>query len=299
MIDATNSGQLQTSAAYTDLAALNDIKQLGRDRNPESIRAVAREFESFFISQMIKNMRAGVDVIAQDNPLNSSAMQFHQQMFDQQMAQEMANQGGYGLADIMARQLSRQYELDWAQQDQAQELAALQRNESLFTPNAITSAPTAAPVALSRDNFVAELAPLAEQVATRLGVDKNVVLAQAALETGWGQHITGRGEMSSNNLFNIKADARWEGPSVRVSTLEYRQGVAVREQASFRAYGDFQQSFEDYAKFLESNPRYGQALANGSDPQEFIRELQAAGYATDPNYADKILSIMQRIATDQ
>nr|WP_067287969.1 flagellar assembly peptidoglycan hydrolase FlgJ [Marinobacterium profundum] len=137
--------------------------------------------------------------------------------------------------------------------------------------------------------FVATLLPMAQRLAPEIGVDPKVLVAQAALETGWGRHISqdssGR---NSRNLFNIKADSAWQGERVGVSTLEYRDGVAVRESAAFRAYGSFEQSFEDYVSFLQQNPRYRQALEQAADPQAYLQELQAAGYATDPAYAKKI-----------
>ncbi len=138
--------------------------------------------------------------------------------------------------------------------------------------------------------FVNALMPLAEKAAGILGVSPSVLLAQAALETGWGKFVTrdtasGR---SSLNLFNIKADSRWQGDAVQVQTLEYRGGVPEKEQARFRAYEDYADSFNDYVEFLQTNPRYQQALEQAGDPGRFVRELHAAGYATDPEYATKI-----------
>ena len=126
-----------------------------------------------------------------------------------------------------------------------------------------------------------------------MGADPRALLAQAALETGWGrailQHPDGR---SSNNLFNIKADHRWDGERVSVNTLEYRDGVARQEQANFRAYDSLAESFEDYVTFLRGSPRYREALARAGDGQAFAAALQKAGYATDPAYGAKIARIM-------
>jgi Muramidase (flagellum-specific) len=99
---------------------------------------------------------------------------------------------------------------------------------------------------------------------------------------------------SSFNLFGIKADRSWQGESVSVGTLEYRNGVAQREQARFRAYETPADSFVDYVAFLKRNPRYGEALKSRTG-EEFIRGLQRAGYATDPRYASKILGIRDRV----
>lgn len=139
-------------------------------------------------------------------------------------------------------------------------------------------------------DFVQTLMPLAEKAANALGVAPTVLLAQAALETGWGKFVTRdtASGKSSFNLFNIKADSRWEGDAVQVQTLEYRGGVPEKEQARFRAYEGYADSFNDYVDFLRSNPRYQQALEQAEDPSGFVRELHAAGYATDPEYANKI-----------
>ncbi|MTW20714.1 flagellar assembly peptidoglycan hydrolase FlgJ [Allochromatium palmeri] len=145
------------------------------------------------------------------------------------------------------------------------------------------------------EEFVAYLKPYAEQAAEILGMDTSVLLAQSALETGWGKHIPRRANGNSSfNLFGIKADRSWKGDSVGVGTLEYRNGVAQREQAKFRAYETPADSFVDYVAFLKRNPRYGEAL-NSRTGEEFIRGLQKAGYATDPRYANKILGIRDRV----
>ena len=122
-----------------------------------------------------------------------------------------------------------------------------------------------------------------------------MLVAQSALETGWGrkvvQAVDGR---SSFNLFGIKAGGGWNGESAAVNTLEYRDGIAALERASFRVYDSLRDSFDDYVDFLTSNPRYQQALEKVADARDFLRELQDAGYATDPDYADKIINIMDR-----
>ena len=125
------------------------------------------------------------------------------------------------------------------------------------------------------------------------------MVAQAALETGWGKHmIEGKGDspspVPSYNLFGIKADHPRQGDSVAITTTEFREGVPMKEQAEFRAYADYEASLRDYVDFLESNPRYRDVLAVADKPAQFAEKLQQAGYATDPNYAEKIRSIMNR-----
>lgn len=142
--------------------------------------------------------------------------------------------------------------------------------------------------------FVEQLLPLAEEMAPQLGVDPRVLIAQAALETGWGKHITADPKTGQNsfNLFNIKAGTSWQGDTVSVSTLEFTDGIPAPEIAEFRAYTDYTQSFTDYVEFLKTSSRYQQALQQADNPLRYLQELQAAGYATDPEYADKISRIM-------
>jgi flagellar protein FlgJ len=120
------------------------------------------------------------------------------------------------------------------------------------------------------------------------------LIAQAALETGWGRHqIRFADGRPSNNLFNIKADSRWEGERVAVNTVEYEQGVAVRKREYFRAYPSIRQGFNDYVAVLQAKPRYGQALAAARRPEAYFAALQEAGYATDPRYADKVVAVLR------
>jgi flagellar protein FlgJ len=144
----------------------------------------------------------------------------------------------------------------------------------------------------SRNEFIETLLPMAEKAAERIGVDPRYLVAQAALETGWGKSIIREGDgTSSHNLFGIKAQKSWDGDSARVMTTEYKGGKAVKESASFRSYNSFEQSFHDYVSFLQDNDRYQQALDSAEKPEQFVRELQKAGYATDPQYARKISQI--------
>ncbi|MDA8483446.1 flagellar assembly peptidoglycan hydrolase FlgJ [Pseudomonas resinovorans] len=144
----------------------------------------------------------------------------------------------------------------------------------------------------SRNEFIETLLPMAEKAAERIGVDPRYLVAQAALETGWGKSIIREGDgTSSHNLFGIKAHKGWDGDSARTLTTEYKGGKAVKEAASFRSYNSFEQSFHDYVSFLQNNDRYDKALNSADNSEQFVRELQKAGYATDPQYARKISQI--------
>ncbi|MBB2495875.1 flagellar assembly peptidoglycan hydrolase FlgJ [Aquipseudomonas ullengensis] len=152
----------------------------------------------------------------------------------------------------------------------------------------------------SAEDFVATMLPMAEEAAQKIGVDARYLVAQAALETGWGKSIIQQADgSSSHNLFGIKAQGGWEGESARVLTTEYNGGKAVKESAAFRTYDSFQQSFNDYVSFLQGNGRYQEALDSTANPDHFVRELQEAGYATDPQYARKIAQIARQMQTYQ
>lgn len=152
----------------------------------------------------------------------------------------------------------------------------------------------------SKDEFIAAMLPMAEQAAEKIGVDARYLVAQAALETGWGKSIIRQQDgSSSHNLFGIKSHNSWGGESARVLTTEYKGGKAVKEAASFRAYDSYAHSFEDYVSFLQSNGRYEKALDATQNPEQFARELQKAGYATDPQYARKVSQIARQMSTYQ
>jgi len=146
----------------------------------------------------------------------------------------------------------------------------------------------------SPNRFVEDIWPHAERAAKELGIPTEAIVSQAALETGWGKHVMHRAEGGSSfNLFGIKADHRWHGDRVSVPTTEYRDGVVQRERASFRAYDSYEEAFADYVGFLKNSGRYDDALKNASNADQFLSGLQAAGYATDPQYASKIGGILR------
>ncbi|MCJ8321032.1 MAG: flagellar assembly peptidoglycan hydrolase FlgJ [Colwellia sp.] len=145
-------------------------------------------------------------------------------------------------------------------------------------------------------DFVTALIEPAKSVENKLGIPFEVVIAQAALETGWGQKIikSEQGE-SSNNLFNIKADNRWQGSKITKDTLEFEQGSLVKKSALFRSYESIKDSVKDYINFLSSGDRYQNALDNVGNVEHFLHGLQKAGYATDPNYANKIMATLRTV----
>ncbi|MBS4089447.1 flagellar assembly peptidoglycan hydrolase FlgJ [Pseudomonas rustica] len=148
----------------------------------------------------------------------------------------------------------------------------------------------------SADEFVNTMLPMAKEAADRIGVDPRYLVAQAALETGWGKSVMrAQDGSSSHNLFGIKASSNWQGDSARAITSEFRNGAMVKETAEFRSYASYKDSFHDLVTLLQSNNRYQDVLKSADNPEQFVRELQKAGYATDPNYATKISQIAKQM----
>lgn len=285
-------------ALYTDLNALKGLNN--GDKSPESLRAVAQQFESIFVKMMLDSMRDANAVFAEGNYLDNSETDFYQDMMDNQLSVSLSEGKGIGLADVIFEQLSR-YNSRPQRVDNIDQSVLLRSSdasrpqvEQLSLNNQSKHPPTSEPFQFEDpEAFVESLLPMAAKIGRQMGVDHRALLAQAALETGWGKFISQASDgKSSYNLFNIKADHRWQGDTVSISTLEYRDGVAVRERAAFRAYNSFEESFQDYLQFISESPRYQPAIKVGSDGEQYIKLLHEAGYATDPAYAKKVSQIM-------
>ncbi len=332
----TNTPKAANDASvYTDFNGLAKLKQGAREKTPEAIQEVAKQFESVFLTMVMKSMRQAK---LADSVMDSKQSEFYRDMYDQQMAIHLAGKPGVGLADMIVKQLSPKEKPE--EEDKMQAVDYLNRalGRSGATARALppvtnsgdTSAPMEASglnqlqrnlermeqsqqavnqrwqameaawnpaanrsqMSVNKQMFMSQLLPHARQAAEELGVDANILLAQAALETGWGQSVIKDEQgKSSFNLFNIKADKSWTGQQARVSTLEYADGIAKKEMAGFRTYDSYKASFDDYVDFIKSNPRYSEALKKVGNAAHYVRELQKAGYATDPRYAEKIMSI--------
>ncbi|MEP4556063.1 flagellar assembly peptidoglycan hydrolase FlgJ [Cobetia amphilecti] len=143
--------------------------------------------------------------------------------------------------------------------------------------------------------FVAEFGPAAREASQESGLPAELILAQAALETGWGERrIHTDAGVDSHNLFGIKTGSSWQGDSTTVLTTEYRDGRRMRLEDSFRVYPDQASALRDHAALLTGAQRYAH-VTQSPDAQSAARALQEAGYATDPLYAEKLISIMNRV----
>ncbi len=288
---------------YTDFQGLADLKHQARQDQAGSLDRVASQFESLFVQMMVKQMR---QASFGDGLFDSERTKFYQEMYDQQLSVHMAESGGLGIGKMLKQQLGAPaqaqgeagFGLDLYRNRTAVAAVPLQQLKSLApSPVELQQTPATPEVALDIDSpetFVQGLWQPAADAAASLGLEPQALLAQAALESGWGGHVMQAGDgSSSHNLFGIKADQRWDGDRVRVETLEYVDGVAVKRRESFRAYDSFDESFQDYVAFLRESPRYADALASADDSQAYFGALQQAGYATDPAYAEKIMRVMQ------
>ncbi len=289
-----------------DIAGLDKLRKqaVEGDEGGEkaALTAAAKQFEAIFTSMLFKSMR-DANASFESGLMDSQNQQFYRQMMDEQMSSELSSSGSLGLADMIVAQLSSgnvenqtaankhvDFEAMMQKVDQVRESRA---NDAMTTVSVTRAQPKHS--FDSPESFVDSMRPYAEKAARALGVDSSLLLAQAALETGWGQKLVSNSRGSSNNLFNIKADKSWGGDKVATQTLEYHQGVPVKENAAFRSYNSFEESFNDYVRFLNQNPRYTTALRHGGNDEQFIRGIHQAGYATDPYYADKVLRVKAKI----
>ena len=145
------------------------------------------------------------------------------------------------------------------------------------------------PVEMNPSSFYNTYLPLAQDVSRRTGLDPRLVLAQAALESGWGKGAAG------GNFFGIKSHGRPNGQTL--VTTEYQGGQYVPQEASFRTYDRPEQSFYDYGSFILDNPRY-RAVMDAGSLQDQIAAMGASGYATDPEYSRKLSGIVEMFGAD-
>ncbi|MGY5449764.1 flagellar assembly peptidoglycan hydrolase FlgJ [Agarivorans sp. MS3-6] len=315
---------VKQSANYHDLASLDELRSSAQKDPNKALNQVASQFEAMFMQMLLKQMRKSNALFENDSPLNNRHTQTYRDMHDNQMALELSSSGALGLADLIVAQLNpaaanmTPASVLRGGQNIDLEQRALDAKSSVGKEIAVSTSVTAAvketldKVSINRDSlekpqqvdaakgqsfatpseFIETLLPIAKKWAVDKGIEPMAIVAQAALESGWGKKVIANNDgTSSHNLFGIKADKRWQGDKAVVNTLEYRDGQAKQERAAFRSYDSFEESVKDYLSFVEG-PRYQQAVANGMDAKRYAAELQNAGYATDPQYANKIGQIL-------
>lgn len=314
--------QMGVASKTTDAASASDGQQ-------KALEAAAKQFESIFTQMWMRSMRETNQAMQdEDSPFNSRDTQFYQGMLDDQIAVNSSKGGAGSLAELIVKQLSpkkasaTQHHQEMAGQAAPgsttsasgpvptgvlaaeQFVSRLKFDKSLLQASghsSVTGTVDASVADLSassaeqsrQDSFVRQLLPAAKMVASKMGLSPVALIAQAALETGWGKHVMNSGTGgSSNNLFGIKASGNWQGASTTANSQEYVQGSPVMQRSSFRSYTNVVQSMQDYANLITGTDRYEKARAVAQNPEAYFEELQAAGYATDPNYAAKLKSVL-------
>ena len=271
------------TATITDFNQFTGLRAAADKKDPAALREVASQFEALFLQTMLKNMREA----SLGDPLfgNSDQQEMYQGMMDQQLSLEMASGKGIGLADMLVRQLGGGDGAAPYRPDRDYPISDLSRAN-------LVGAAKPAPGWPDPKSFARDIWPHAERAGRRLNVAPEAIVAQAALESGWGAHVMPdkRGD-NSFNLFGIKAGAGWGGEQVRRQTLEFENGLPRPQKAAFRTYSNVAATFEDYTRLLTDNPRYRDVSGHGADVAGFADALQASGYATDPNYAEKLRDV--------
>jgi flagellar protein FlgJ len=282
---------INASFDFAGLASLRN--EATKSEDVATLKQAAKQFESLFTQMMLKSMRDANKAFSEGSMFSSTQGDFYQDMFDDQISMELSKGKGLGLADVLVRQLATSGMVKGMDTAAASEAASKAQFPSA-TQN-VSSAADHQPLAKSKEDFVKMMWPHAQRAGEALGVDPSALVAQAALETGWGRAVPNHADGSSYNLFGIKAGSSWEGATANVPTLEFEDGVAVRKVERFRAYDSPADSFNDYARLIGNNPRYENARGAGGDVTTFASALQDGGYATDPNYAQKIVGIADEV----
>ncbi len=285
----------------------------GPEMDAEAQKQVAHQFEALMIQQLLKQARQ----TASGNGLfDSDAVRMSQSMGDEQLALNLSNPG-FGFAQALIDQMQQAQGLNTQTLPQrtlpesaatrlphlrshvgeagriidAPSLTALIKKLSgPKSIDGIASAITGAPKHIS--SFVSKMRDAVQVAAAESGLPEKLIMSQAALESGWGKsEILHEDGSTSHNLFGIKATSGWKGKVAHVMTSEFVDGKMVKMKQPFRAYDSYEESLADYARLLSQNERYASVRTAGT-AEEAAKRVQESGYATDPNYADKLISIM-------
>lgn len=292
----SDNSQSMMGAAY-DSRSLNNLKRLASNDPKAHALQVARQVEGMFVQMMLKSMR---QALPQDGMLSTEQTRLYTSMYDQQIGQQIASKG-LGLADMIVKQMETQ-----KAPDEKAGTIPLPLDKSFINtlpPLAMEQIVRKAvprfntsemPLSGDSSDFIAQLAQPAKAASEQSGIPHHLILAQAALESGWGQRqILTRDGKPSFNVFGIKASGNWQGKTTDVMTTEYENGEAKKVKQKFRVYDSYFEALTDYVKLLSNNPRYA-AVTTASSAEQGAQALQAAGYATDPKYAQKLVGMIQQ-----
>jgi flagellar protein FlgJ len=317
--DTTNSANDLTQRFALDVQGFASLSAQAKASPQAGMKMAAQQFDAVFTQMMLKSMR---DATPQDGPFDSHDSATFTSMMDQQMSQQLSKKG-IGVADAMLKQLMRNQGVQVSggangagglagmggEEGQSAALNALakaygnaQANGQLalgkgYSANSALTPPLRGDGSSPKvDAFVDKLAGPAQAASAATGIPARFIIGQAALESGWGKSEIKKADgSSSHNVFGIKASKDWTGKTVSTVTTEYVNGKPQRTVEKFRAYDSYQEAMTDYASLLKGNPRYAQVINSSRDLNGFANGMQRAGYATDPHYAKKLMSIMQKM----
>ena len=270
----SSKNQLDMARNVHDLGSINKMREAIASGDESVLQEAAEQFEAIFVQMMLKSMRKAQDALAdEDSPFNSQQVKFYRDMHDQQLATDLTAGGGMGLADIIVKQMGQSEDsylpasvirsdgnLNSLNRDR---VVAVEQAQETVLASESKGVKSAAKDSMfdTPEDFVETLRPYAEQVAEEYGMDAKAIIAQAAVETGWGKFVIHNADgESSHNLFGIKANSKWEGEQAVVDTLEFNSGIPQKQKAAFRSYASLEEAVNDYGRFITTQPRYQQAV---------------------------------------
>ncbi len=263
-----------------DSTALDQLNSLAGRDSRAAVRETARQFEALFMRELLKSMR---EATMKSGLTDNEGTELGTQLLDEQWAVKMTGLPR-GLGEMIERQLLQQTQPVVPGAAAASPAAAL----ALPPASAAVRGPVAQP-STAQAAFVSQHRQVAQQVERESGIPASFMIGKAAHETGWGRSpIRNADGSDSFNLFGIKATPGWRGRVAEIVTTEYINGAPQRMTQRFRAYESPLEAFRDYARLIGRSPRYAEVMQNLHSPRAFAQELQEAGYATDPRYAQKL-----------
>ncbi|TAN85485.1 MAG: flagellar assembly peptidoglycan hydrolase FlgJ [Gallionella sp.] len=280
-----------------DTRGLEQLRAQAKQSPEQALKAAAQQFESIFLDMMLKSMR---EATPQDGMFDNEQTRMFTGMLDQQLAQGLASRG-VGLADIMVRQLGGSMGSSMGSSMGKMESGKpgavsgeLPSRRPALSPQASVNVLPSAYNGTVQQNFVNQMLPHAMRASQASGVPPQLMLGQAALESGWGKREIRMADGSNSyNLFGMKAGSGWNGKVAEAITTEYKNGAAYKQVEKFRAYSSYAEAFQDYAQMIGKNSRYADVLQRGGDVAGMAQAIQKAGYATDPKYAGKLARVME------
>lgn len=277
-------------SSYTEFSDLAKLKAASIADPEKALESVARQFESLFTQMILKSMRSAE---LSSGLFDNNQTKMYQDILDKQLSTSLSSQKGLGIADMLIGQLTRSQKNKSPISNSIHNTVNTKNNMNHLQSNDMFAQSTEFS---NPSKFVNNLYSIAKDIESKYQIPANYLLAQSALETGWGKHVIhDRFGASSFNLFGIKAGDDWHGKVVSARTTEYVSGQPVTKYEKFRAYATFKESMTDYAGLISSDPRYVAAYKQKSDPLKYFNGLQLAGYASDPNYSNKINKILNII----